>query len=45
MSSKIKERWESSYTLFTGGLTEEEARYNDYFMTDNEIEEEDEMIE
>lgn len=45
MQQKAKERWDNHYTLFYGGLTEEEARYKDYFMTDNELENEDERIE
>ncbi len=45
MLTKAKERWDNHYTLFYGGLTEEEARYSDYFQTDNEIENEDELIE
>ncbi|KAM3147286.1 hypothetical protein pb186bvf_000537 [Paramecium bursaria] len=45
LRQKQKERWENNYTIFYGGLTEEEAQYNDYFMTDNEQYEMDELYE
>jgi len=34
MLEKSKKRWDQSYTVFTGTLTEEEQRYRDYFETD-----------
>jgi hypothetical protein len=45
MKQLAKERWENNYTFYYGGLTEEEQRYNDYFLTDNELHPEDEMVE
>lgn len=31
MATRAADRWESNYTFFTGGLTEEEQSYKDYF--------------
>jgi hypothetical protein len=39
------ERWNSSYTYFFGGLTEEEAQYRDYFQTDLEMDPENEYVD
>lgn len=36
MLERSSERWDSNYTFFVGGLTEEEIRYQDYFETDLE---------
>jgi ssDNA-binding Zn-finger/Zn-ribbon topoisomerase 1 len=45
MQERSKGRWEGSYTLFSGGLTEEEQKYRDYFETDLELRPEDEALE
>jgi hypothetical protein len=45
MLDRAGERWQSNYTLFYGGLTEEEQKYRDYFETDIEAYPEDEEIE
>jgi len=45
MQERAKERWESNYAFFYGGLTEEEQKYRDYFQTDLERDPEDEEIE
>ena len=45
MSERIQKRWDSSYTVFTGELTEEEQRYRDYFETDLDNYREDERVE
>lgn len=45
MQKKAAERWESNYSFFYGGLTEEEQQYKDYFQTDLENYPEDENIE
>jgi hypothetical protein len=34
MRDRARERWESNYAYFFGGLTEEEQKYLDYFQTD-----------
>jgi len=45
MLDRSNERWQSNYTFFYGGLTEEEQKYRDYFETDIENYPEDEEIE
>jgi len=45
MKDRASERWESNYSFFYGGLTEEEQKYKDYFETDLENYPEDEGIE
>jgi KaiC/GvpD/RAD55 family RecA-like ATPase len=45
MLERSKKRWDGSYTLFTGNLTEEEQKYKDYFETDQEKNKEDERLE
>jgi len=45
MLERAQRRWENNYTLFYGGLSEEEQRYRDYFETDLENQPEDEEIE
>jgi len=45
MLDRSNERWQSNYTFFYGGLTEEEQKYRDYFETDLENYPEDEEIE
>jgi len=45
MLDRSSDRWQSSYTFFYGGMTEEEQKYRDYFETDIENEPEDEVIE
>lgn len=45
MLDRNNERWQSNYTFFYGGLTEEEQKYRDYFETDLENYPEDEEIE
>ena len=45
MLSRSNKRWDSSYTIFTGDLTEEEQRYKDYYETDLQDYREDERIE
>ncbi len=45
MLDRAGERWQSNYTFFYGGLTEEEQKYRDYFETDLEAYPEDEEIE
>jgi hypothetical protein len=36
MKERATDRWANNYTFFVGGLTEEEAKYQDYFETDLE---------
>ena len=45
MLERANKRWDSSYTLYTGNLTEEEQKYRDYFETDLENYREDERME
>lgn len=45
MLEKSKKRWDGSYTIFSGTLTEQEQRYRDYFETDLEKNKEDERLE
>lgn len=45
MQEKAKERWESNYSLFYGGNSEEEQQYKDYYQTDLENYPENEAIE
>lgn len=45
MQQRAKERWDGSYTLYTGTLTEEEQKYRDYFQTDLENFKDDEVLE
>ncbi len=45
MQLKAADRWDSNYTFFTGGLTEEEQRHRDYFQTDQEAEPDNEAVE
>lgn len=45
MQQRKKLRWDSNYTVFVGGLTEEEAQYRDYFETDLKALPEDEVAE
>jgi hypothetical protein len=45
MQQRAEKRWESNYTIFYGGLTEEEQKYRDYFETDWQKDPEDEEIE
>jgi hypothetical protein len=45
MLERSRARWEGNYTVFSGGLTEEEAQYRDYFETDLEKFPENEELE
>jgi len=45
MKDREAERWQTNYTLFYGGRSEEEQKYIDYFETDLENEPEDEELE
>ena len=45
MRMKAKDRWDTNYTFFTGGLTEEEQKYRDYYQTDLELNPEIEVLE
>ena len=45
MLANKSERWNTNYTYFFGGLTEEEAMYRDYFKTDIEMDPENEYVD
>mmetsp|Transcript_42751 Transcript_42751/g.65702 ORF Transcript_42751/g.65702 Transcript_42751/m.65702 type:complete len:483 (+) Transcript_42751:287-1735(+) len=45
MIQQRNERWNSNYTYFFGGLTEEEQQYRDYFQTDLEVDPEDDYLD
>lgn len=45
MLERSRNRWDGSYTIFSGSLTEEQQRYRDYFETDLEKNNEDERLE
>lgn len=45
MLENKRERWTENYTYFFGGLTEEEQMYRDYFLTDLELDPEDDIID
>lgn len=45
MRLKAAQRWDSNYSFFTGGLTEEEQKYRDYYQTDLELNPELEVLE
>ena len=45
MTERIQTRETDNFTFFSGNLTEEEARYCDYFETDLEEDPEDEYVE
>ena len=45
MTDLRRERLTDSYTYYLGNLTEEEQQYRDYFMTDLEEDEDDELME
>eukprot|EP01017_Pseudomicrothorax_dubius_P041046 TRINITY_DN6531_c0_g1_i1.p1 TRINITY_DN6531_c0_g1~~TRINITY_DN6531_c0_g1_i1.p1 ORF type:complete len:592 (+),score=196.83 TRINITY_DN6531_c0_g1_i1:313-2088(+) len=45
MRERAAQRWETGYTFFTGGLTEEELKYRDYFETDLELYPENEQFD
>ena len=45
MLDRANKRWDGSYTLYTGNLTEDEQKYRDYFETDLENYNEDERLE
>jgi hypothetical protein len=44
MNDRALKRWDNSYTVFTGELTETEQKYRDYFETDLENYREDERV-
>lgn len=45
MLASKSERWNTNYTYFFGGLTEEEAQYRDYFQTDIEMDPENDYVD
>jgi len=45
MANRATERWENNYTVYYGGLTEEEQKYRDYYQTEIERDPEDEEVE
>ncbi len=45
MIKNRNDRWVSNYTYFFGNLTEEEQQYRDYFLSDPEVQFEDELVE
>lgn len=45
MQERARLRWDNSYTIFSGTLTEEEQKYRDYFETDLQQNREDERLE
>jgi len=45
MHDRAAKRWEGNFTLFYGGMTEEEQKYRDYFETDLEKNPDDEEME
>lgn len=45
MTERAAKRWEGNFTLFYGGMTEEEMKYRDYYQTDLEKNPEDEEVE
>lgn len=45
MLASKSERWNTNYTYFFGGLTEEEAQYRDYFQTDLEQDPENDYVD